>query len=458
MIDSLEGAHAGTYDPWSKTIFLFGGAKIIQLKPRLDGANMIIEKKAEIDLRKYLFREDSLTGPHTSGTGWRLDQGTVDGFGHLFVASQTGHVIFVDYHTTGFIDGPVMMHVQWIDNYLDDLAPLADVQVIRNQGKVDEDEDVQSEFTSSGSLVEMSSSSTVKSSSSAKRSSSSNTLVEWGSSSSVKSSGSTGSSNSTGNNSSGSNGGNSSSSTGGNGASSNSTGINSSGSNGGNSSGSTGGNGGSSNSTGVNSSGSNGGSSSGSTGGNGGNSSGSTGGNGGNDGNSSGSTGGNGGNDGSSSGSTGGNGGNDVNSSGSTGGGSHGSNSSSSGKPGEGSGKSSSATTPGAEDVDFDMSSSNVYFGAEDFDVDDFGDNGYPSTEDFNKGDSVVAGAVIMNPVGPGNTDGDLIHVGGNDYLLSTKPTGLDIELKGTDSAKVGQIIAITLDSNKVKEYFKDSD
>ena len=61
---------------------------------------------------------------HYPGVGWRLDQGAADGLGHLFVTSNTGHIIFVDFaaNPQKCIDDDVLIHVQWIDNYLTGLA------------------------------------------------------------------------------------------------------------------------------------------------------------------------------------------------------------------------------------------------------------------------------------------------------------------------------------------------
>ena len=169
LIDSLEGAHGGTYDPYSNTIFIFGGSKIVQIEPYREGGQMKARVLAEINLRTFFFPEDTthLSGPRTpscrqkadpttgewgnsgqsgycdGGTnrngatptvGWRLDQGTVDGHGHLFVASNTGHVIFIDYaaNPQRLIDNNVLAHMQWIDNFLDDLAPLDKIKIARS--------------------------------------------------------------------------------------------------------------------------------------------------------------------------------------------------------------------------------------------------------------------------------------------------------------------------------------
>ncbi|SHK67504.1 cadherin repeat domain-containing protein [Fibrobacter sp. UWB12] len=128
LIDSLEGAHGGVYDPYSKTIFVFGGARIVQIQPYREEGLVKAKVVAMIDMREAFFEESvvNLTKPRTSGVGWRLDQGVVDGLGHLFVTSHTGHLIFVDYSSNPNkrIDDNILIHLQWIDNYLDGLTLL----------------------------------------------------------------------------------------------------------------------------------------------------------------------------------------------------------------------------------------------------------------------------------------------------------------------------------------------
>jgi len=420
LIDSLEGAHGGAYDTYSKTIFVFGGAKIVQIRPYRENGMVKAEKVAEIDLREYFFVEsnENLTGPRTSGVGWRLDQGTTDGYGHLFVASNTGHMIFVDFaaNPKKLIKDNVLIHVQWIDNYLDDLAPLSGVGVVRDPGHSGEDEDLSSSSQSSSSLVEYHESSSSAKSSSSNLSSSSNN--------GGNSSGGTNQS-SAGNGNSSSDGSNLSSA--GDGSSSNS-------------------NGGSSNSNG-NSSGNDGSSSDSQGGGSSGNENGSSG----NDGTSSG---------GESNLSSGGNGG-DGSSSGSNG---NGSSSSRENGTGEDSGdKSSSSRHIGAgEDEGDKSSSSRMYFGADDYEEDD--DSGfdlYPTVERFEKGDSIVSKTVILNPADPDPSDPKVVKINGNYYKLTNNPTGDPMDLRynsGLDSARVGDVVAITLDPKKVKEYFGSSE
>lgn len=399
LIDSLEGAHGGTYDDYSKTIFVFGGSRIVQIQPYRENGQQKAKVVAYIDLREHFFEETSanLSGPRTPGVGWRLDQGTVDGYGHLFVASNTGHMIFVDYaaNPKKLINDNVLIHVQWIDNYLDDLAPLKGVLVDRDNASTGSDDDLDSSSQSSSSLVEYKeSSSSIASSSSTSKSSSSNgtgtSSANVGSSASVGSSGSVGlSSGSDGKSSAGDSGKSSSSN----------SGDDPSSSNGGTPGGSSGSNGGGSSGSGSNGSS---------------------------------------GNDSSDDPSSSAGGGSSYHSS-------------------------SSRNVGSGEDVEDKSSSSRVYYGADDYEVDEGdGIDHYPSADDFEKGDSVVASVVILEPTKADPSNPNIVVINGNNYLLSDKPTGIPMDLHYNtgllDSAKVGEIVAVTLDADKVKKYFGDAD
>ncbi|WP_146196229.1 MULTISPECIES: hypothetical protein [unclassified Fibrobacter] len=430
LIDSLEGAHGGTYDPYSKTIFVFGGSRIVQILPYRENGEMKAKVVATIDLRKMFFVEtlDNMTLPRTNDggyVGWRLDQGTVDGYGHLFVASNSGHMVFVDYTSNPqkHINDNVLIHVQWIDNYLDDLAPLTGVVVDRDAAGSGSDFEIMSSASQSSSSLqvyeESSSSSKPASSSSNKVSSSSGTIPGPGSSGSVGSSSSgsvPGSSGSVGSSSSGSVPGSS-----GSGDPSSSGSVpGSSGSGDPSSSGSVPG-----------SSGSGDPSSSGSVPG------------------SSGS-----GDPSSSSSVPGSSGSGDPSSSGSVPGssGSDNPSSSGSGNPGEGSSSSGNGKS----------SSSNRYIGVEDFEIEELTpEESYPSPEDFERGDEIVSGTVVLVPADPDPSNPNIKVINGNNYLLGDNPTGLPHDLRydsGKDSARVGDIVAITLDKDKVDEYFNGED
>ncbi|MCQ2097777.1 MAG: hypothetical protein MJY87_07535 [Fibrobacter sp.] len=435
LIDSLEGAHGGTYDPYSKTIFVFGGARIVQILPYRENGEVKAKVVAHIDLRDFFFVEslENLTLPRTNDggyVGWRLDQGTVDGYGHLFVASNTGHMVFVDYTANPkmYINDNVLVHLQWIDNYLDDLAPLSGVSVDRDTASTGTDLNISSSAHQSSSSLEIyeeSSSSRASSSSSAK------------SSSSISSSGSTGTSSASESSSSGS-GPSSSGSIGSSASVPGSSGsISSSGSTGTSSASESSSSGSEPSSSGSIGSSTSAPGSSGSV-----SSSGSTGASSASESSSSGS-------EPSSSGS--------IGSSGSTG-------SSSGSEPSSSSsyGPSSSANHGSGLDIDDQSSSSNRYFGVEDFDIDDVDpEESYPNPEDFEKGDSIVTSTVVLVPTDPDPSNPNIVIINGNNYLLGDDPTGLPMDLhynSGKDSAKVGDVIAITLDKDKVDEYFRDVD
>jgi len=103
LMAQLRGAHGMTFDPSTGDLLLFGNTEIVQIDP----ANPMVVAASR------------------SFPGLQLDQGTVDGKGHLFAASNTGQLLFVDYSITGHIDDSrdVVAQVP-VDPNLDDLAPL----------------------------------------------------------------------------------------------------------------------------------------------------------------------------------------------------------------------------------------------------------------------------------------------------------------------------------------------
>ena len=76
------------------------------------------------------------------------------------------------------------------------------------------------------------------------------------------------------------------------------------------------------------------------------------------------------------------------------------------------------------------------------------------------KGFELVAKTVIVTPVDP-DSDPSCVEVNGNGYLLTNDPKGIPIDFRfgsGCDSAKVGDVVGITLDPEKVKDYFDSPD
>ena len=61
-----------------------------------------------------------------SGLGFfiQLDQGTSDGQGHLYIASNTGHMLFVDLAASGLVGSPLnFVAAPFLDDSIDDIAP-----------------------------------------------------------------------------------------------------------------------------------------------------------------------------------------------------------------------------------------------------------------------------------------------------------------------------------------------
>ena len=93
-------AHGITFDSYSKALYLFGGDSVLQIDPS-DPTHVA----------------STLTVP-----GTQLDNGTSDGHGHVFVASNFGQLVILQVHRPGGSLSPIAaLHLH--DN-LDDVAPL----------------------------------------------------------------------------------------------------------------------------------------------------------------------------------------------------------------------------------------------------------------------------------------------------------------------------------------------
>jgi len=54
----------------------------------------------------------------------QLDQGTSDGIGHLYIASNTGHMLFLDITASGLVGSPLtFVDAPFLDDSIDDIAP-----------------------------------------------------------------------------------------------------------------------------------------------------------------------------------------------------------------------------------------------------------------------------------------------------------------------------------------------
>jgi hypothetical protein len=99
----LDGAHGMAYDPFSGDLMVFGHDRILQV----DVPSLTVVANLQF--------------PGLS----TFDQGTVDGKGHLFVASNAGPLLFMDYSSDGVISLSHYSATPFLANYLDDIAPLA---------------------------------------------------------------------------------------------------------------------------------------------------------------------------------------------------------------------------------------------------------------------------------------------------------------------------------------------
>lgn len=101
MIKSNLSAHGITYDPFTHDMFVNAGNTIQQI----DAAGNIIGQVVV--------------------NGEEFDQAAADGKGHLFVASNTGDLEFIDYAATGNIGTATFSANPFLANSLDDIAPLS---------------------------------------------------------------------------------------------------------------------------------------------------------------------------------------------------------------------------------------------------------------------------------------------------------------------------------------------
>ncbi|MFG0330387.1 MAG: hypothetical protein ACF8PN_10870 [Phycisphaerales bacterium] len=103
LIDGLHAAHSMAFDTYTGTFVTFGGEFIGQIDHHLPDEISFFDTRLEL------------------GIG-ALDQGVADGYGHVFVASGEGHVVFLDYSESGLIGAPRFAGADFLVDDLDDLA------------------------------------------------------------------------------------------------------------------------------------------------------------------------------------------------------------------------------------------------------------------------------------------------------------------------------------------------
>jgi streptogramin lyase len=103
-INHLPAAHGIIYDPFTNTLLLAGANHITQIDP------------------KTLSVLSDWTVP-AQYPGLQLDQDTTDGLGHMWVASNDGNLVFLDFSQTRKVADPTnAVSIQHLDTNLDDMT------------------------------------------------------------------------------------------------------------------------------------------------------------------------------------------------------------------------------------------------------------------------------------------------------------------------------------------------
>ncbi len=102
LFTDVTWAHGMTYDCYTQDIMVFANGYVAQFDPDTDTVVSILD---------------------ASPLNLVLDQGTSDGEGHLFIASNTGHMLFVDLTISGMVGAPDFTDAPFLDSFVDDIAP-----------------------------------------------------------------------------------------------------------------------------------------------------------------------------------------------------------------------------------------------------------------------------------------------------------------------------------------------
>ena len=104
LFHDVSWAHGACLDCYTGDVMVFANDRIAQFDP---ATQSIV---SELDLGALSL--------------WiNMDQGTSDGLGHLYVASNTGYLVFVDFTISGEVGKPDFVDAPFCDTFLDDIAP-----------------------------------------------------------------------------------------------------------------------------------------------------------------------------------------------------------------------------------------------------------------------------------------------------------------------------------------------
>lgn len=103
LLTSLPAAHGMTFDAYTGDLILFGANHVTQIDP----------------LTGLVVHDATFSASET------FDQGTSDGKGHLYIASNSGDLLFLDISTSMNVAAPDYSSTQFLASSLDDVAPLS---------------------------------------------------------------------------------------------------------------------------------------------------------------------------------------------------------------------------------------------------------------------------------------------------------------------------------------------
>ncbi len=104
LFSDVRWAHGACLDCYTGDVMVFANDRVAQFDPT---TQTIV---SELDLSSLSMLIN-------------MDQGTSDGLGHLYIASNTGYIVFVDFTITGQVGTPNFVDAPFCDAFLDDIAP-----------------------------------------------------------------------------------------------------------------------------------------------------------------------------------------------------------------------------------------------------------------------------------------------------------------------------------------------